>query len=64
MFTAIVLALVALLMAARARLVATEGVTIIINDDEANPMIVPHLCWRWLSPRSRGSSASRSRHCF
>ncbi|MCO4770633.1 MAG: NADH:ubiquinone reductase (Na(+)-transporting) subunit F [Deltaproteobacteria bacterium] len=41
MFTVIVLALVALLMAAKAKLVATEDVKIIINDDEANPMIVP-----------------------
>lgn len=41
MFTVIVLALVAVLMAAKAKLVATEDVRIIINDDEANPMVVP-----------------------
>jgi len=41
MFTAIVLALVLVLMGAKAKLVATEDVKIIINDDEANPMIVP-----------------------
>lgn len=41
MFTAIVLALVAVLMVAKAKLVASEDVKIIINDDEANPMIVP-----------------------
>jgi Na+-transporting NADH:ubiquinone oxidoreductase subunit F len=41
MFTAIVLALVGVLMLAKAKLVASQDVRIIINEDEANPMIVP-----------------------
>ena len=41
MFTVIVLSLVAMLMAAKAKLVATEDVRIIINDDDENALVVP-----------------------
>jgi Na+-transporting NADH:ubiquinone oxidoreductase subunit F len=39
MFTFIIIALVAVLMAAKAKLVSAADVKIIINDDEANPII-------------------------
>ena len=41
MFTAVVLGLVAILMAARAKLVATGNVTILVNDDPAKALEVP-----------------------
>ena len=39
MFTAIILGLVGILMAAKKQLVSDADITIIINDDEANPLI-------------------------
>ena len=41
MFTFVIVALVAVLMVARARLVATGDVTIIINDDTSKPLVAP-----------------------
>ena len=41
MFTLVILALVVILLAAKAKLVSSGDVKIIINDDESKPLVVP-----------------------
>ena len=41
MFTLVILALVVILLAAKAKLVSSGDVRIIINDDESKPLVVP-----------------------
>ena len=41
MFTLVILALVVVLLAAKAKLVSSGDVRIIINDDESKPLVVP-----------------------
>ena len=56
MFTAVILALIALLMAARSKLVATGDVTITINEDPDKALRVPAGA-RSSSPRPAAARA-------